>query len=145
MTRMRTVFVAMIGVLLSQGCENVTTIPSPPQAGPPPGWNVIAAGSTNLNAVSGISDTSVWVVGDQGTIAHWDGSQLTPETSGTSANLRGVWAVDAKHVYAVGSHGTIVFGTMGVYKLIPNADAENLLAVGGSAGGPAVAVGALGL
>ena len=34
---------------------------------------------------------------------------------------------------------------MGKYKLIPNSHAENLLAVTGTAGGPAVAVGALGL
>jgi hypothetical protein len=184
MTRMRTALVAAIGVLLSQGCENVTSIPPPPDASVPAGWTVIAAGTTNLNGISGLSDTSVWVVGDQGTIAHWDGNQLTSEKSGTTSNLRGVWAVDANHVYAVGdggtmlertagawqpvavgltrevltgvwgdaqrvvavgSHGTVVYGTMGKFKVIPNSDGENLLAVSGTPGAPAVAVGALGL
>jgi len=111
---------------------------------------------------------------------------VTTETSGTTVNLRGVWAVDAAHVYAVGdagtilvraaggawqavgvgvtkevltavwadntqrvvavgSFGTIVLGTAGTYKLIANSDAENLLAVSGTPGGPAIAVGALGL
>lgn len=182
---MRTALVAAIGVLLSQGCENVTSIPPPPDGSVPAGWTVLSAGTKNLNAVNGYSDSAVWAVGNQGTILHWDGSGLTPETSGTTANLRSVWAVDANHVYAVGdsgtilertsgawapvavgltrevltgvwadstqrvvavgSFGTVVLGTMGTYKLIPNSDAENLLGVTGTAGGPAVAVGALGL
>jgi photosystem II stability/assembly factor-like uncharacterized protein len=116
MTRMRTALVAAIGVLLSQGCENVTTIPTAPEGGVPAGWKVIAAGTKNLNAVSGYSDTAVWVVGDQGTIAHWDGSTLNPELSGTSANLRAVWAVDAAHVYAVGDGGTILERTTGSWQ-----------------------------
>lgn len=184
MTRVRTTLVAAIGALLSQGCENVTSIPTPPDGSVPAGWNVIAAGTTNLNAVSGLSDTAVWMVGNQGTIQHWDGSRLATETSGTTVNLRGVCVVNADHVYAVGdggtllertggswqpaavgltrevltgvfadtqqvtavgSHGTVVYGAMGKYKLIPNSHAENLLAVTGTAGGPAVAVGALGL
>lgn len=184
---MKRVLVAAIGVLLSQGCENVTVIPPPPDASTPAGWTVLAAGTTaNLNAVNGVSDTAVWAVGDRGTILHWDGASLTAEASGTTANLRGVWAVDANDVYAVGdsgtilarsggtwapvgvgttpqiltgvwadttrvvavgSFGTIVVGTLatGKYKLIANSHQENLLGVTGTPGGPAVAVGALGL
>jgi photosystem II stability/assembly factor-like uncharacterized protein len=183
---MKTVLVAAIGVLLSQGCENVTAIPPPPDASTPAGWTVLAAGTANLNAVHGLSDTAIWAVGDRGSILHWDGASLTPEASGTNANLRGVWAVDADHVYAVGDSGTIlartggtwapvgvgatrqvltgvwadttrvvavgssgaiVLGTLatGKYQVIANADHENLLGVTGTPGGPAVAVGALGL
>ena len=183
---MKTVLVAAIVVLFLQGCENVTAIPPPPDASAPPGWTVLAAGTANLNAVNGLSDTAVWAVGDRGTILHWDGTSLTPEVSGTTANLRGVWAVDADDVYAVGdsgtilersggtwtpvgvgttpqvltgvwadstrvvavgSFGTIVLGTLatGKYQVIANGDQENLLGVTGTPGGPAVAVGALGL
>jgi photosystem II stability/assembly factor-like uncharacterized protein len=188
---MRTALLAAIGVLLSQGCENVTSVPNPPATSAPPGWTVLAAGTANLNAVNGLSDTAVWAVGDQGTILYWNGATLTPETSGTTANLRSVWAVDANHVYAAGDSGTILLrtggawtqvgigttreifngvwadtqrvvavgsfgtivvgtvpvvpGTMGTYKVIANADAENLMGVTGTPGGTAVAVGALGL
>src|SRR5580704_2831080 len=116
MTRMRTALVAAIGALLAQGCDNVTAISSPPEGGVPAGWNVVAAGTTNLNAVSGLSDTAVWMVGDQGTIEHWDGSRLTTETSGTTSNLRGVCAVDADHVYAVGDSGTVLVRTAGSWQ-----------------------------
>jgi hypothetical protein len=72
------------------------------------GWTVIPAGTANLNAVSGVSDSTVWVVGDRGTIGRWTGTSLTWETSGTTANLRGVWALDTDHAYAVGDAGTIL-------------------------------------
>jgi photosystem II stability/assembly factor-like uncharacterized protein len=74
----------------------------------PTGWTLIPAGTTNLNAVSGLSDSAVWVVGDHGTIGYWNGSQLSFETSGTTVTLRGVYAVDPDHVYAVGDGGTIL-------------------------------------
>jgi photosystem II stability/assembly factor-like uncharacterized protein len=77
-------------------------------AAAPTGWTVVRAGSANLNAVSGVSDSAVWVVGDQGTIARWDGAALSFETSTTSANLRGVWALDNDHAYAVGDGGTFL-------------------------------------
>ena len=115
---MRTTLVAAIGVLLSQGCENVTSIPTPPAVVAPAGWTVLAAGSTNLNAVNGYSDSAVWAVGDQGTIVRWDGASLTFETSGTTSNLRGVWAVDADHVYAVGDGGTILERTGGAWMAV---------------------------
>src|SRR5580658_5646791 len=113
--RMRRALLAAIGVLLLQACENVTSIPNQPQAGAPPGWTVLAAGSKNLNAVNGLSDTAVWAVGDQGTILYWNGAALAQETSGTTANLRSVWAVDANHVYAVGDSGTILLRTGGTW------------------------------
>ena len=178
-----------IGALLALGCEQVASSPPTAEAGAPSGWTVVAAGTSNLNAVSGVSDAAVWAVGDRGAIVRWDGAKVTFEPSGTTVNLRGVWAVDPDHVYAVGDGGTILqrvsgswqavgagvtpqiltavwadatrvvavgsFGTVvlgspgaadgGGYQLIANSDAENLMAVTGSTGGPATAVGALGL
>ncbi len=106
--------VAWSAVLL--GCEQ--RVPSATTAldgSRPSGWTLIPAGTANLNAVSGVSDTAVWVVGDRGTIGHWNGTKLVWETSGTTVNLRGVWALDTDHVYAVGDGGTILERTAGAW------------------------------
>jgi photosystem II stability/assembly factor-like uncharacterized protein len=102
-----------IGVLLccgfAVGCNNhVSPLASAPDASVPTGWTVIPAGTANLNAVSGISDSVVWVVGDHGTIKRWNGTELVSELSGTTQSLRGVWALDAQNAYAVGDAGTIL-------------------------------------
>ncbi len=175
---------AVCGLLL-QGCEHVSSLPVIPDASVSSGWTVLSAGTLNLNAVSGVSDTAVWVVGDQGSIQYWNGTQLVSENSGTKVTLRGVWAVDMNTVYAVGDGGTILSRQAGVwqqvgvgvtpqvltavwadsmrvvavgsngtvvagsaaaaYKVLPNADAENLLGVTGTPGGVVTAVGSLGL
>jgi hypothetical protein len=96
-------------LLLVQACSQVTPVATVADTtAAATGWTLIPAGTTNLNAVSGLSDTAVWVVGDQGTIGYWNGTQLAFETSGTTVTLRGVWALDAGHVYAVGDGGTIL-------------------------------------
>jgi photosystem II stability/assembly factor-like uncharacterized protein len=102
-------------VLLCTACDHVTSVQSSPEAGVPTGWTLIPAGTANLNAVSGVSDDAVWVVGDKGTIQFWDGKTLTAEKSGTTANLRGVWALDADQAFAVGDAGTILQRSNGVW------------------------------
>lgn len=71
-------------------------------------WESVDAGPTNFNAVSGSSADNVVVVGDQGTILHWDGTALLREESGTTANLRGVAVASGNLAYAVGEQGTIL-------------------------------------
>jgi len=91
------------------GCEQLKTpIAYGLDAGVNTGWTVMPAGTGNLNAVSGASDSAVWMVGDQGAILRWDGVHLVPEPSGTNANLRGVCAVDSNNAYAVGDGGLIL-------------------------------------
>lgn len=111
-------------------------------AGDDTGWKVLAAGTDNLNAVSGLTDKAVWVVGDHGTIGHWDGAKLDWEKSGTTANLRGVWALSESAVYAVGDGGTILKrDAAGVWTLVAAkvtrevltsvwADSQRVIAVG---------------
>ena len=90
-------------------CNQGISVPEEAQdASASTGWTAIPAGSANFNGVSGVSNSAVWVVGDNGTIGHWDGTNLLFETSGTKANLRGVWALSAEEVYAVGDGGTIL-------------------------------------
>jgi photosystem II stability/assembly factor-like uncharacterized protein len=78
-------------------------------------WQPVDAGPTNFNAVSGSAANNVFVVGDQGTILHWDGTALLPEASGTSANLRGVTVAGDNLSYAVGEQGTILRRQDGVW------------------------------
>ncbi len=123
------------------GCAQSSSAPRGADAGAPRGWTAIQAGSANLNAVAGVSDSAVWVVGDRGTIARWDGAALAFEASGTVANLRGVWALDAEHAYAVGDGGTILERKAGVWAQVAAgltrevltgvwADAQRVVAVG---------------
>ena len=80
-------------------------------------WQEVDAGTgpTNFNAVSGSSAENVLVVGDQGTILHWDGTALLREESGTTANLRGVAVAGDNLAYAVGEQGTILRRQDGVW------------------------------
>lgn len=78
-------------------------------------WESVDAGPTNFNAVSGSSADNVVVVGDQGTILHWDGTALLREESGTTANLRGVFVESDNLAYAVGEQGTILRRQNGVW------------------------------
>ena len=105
-------------LFLAPGCEEVTPLPATVDASVLTGWTVIPAGTANLNAVSGVSDVAVWVVGDRGTIGHWNGTQLTFEQSGTNVTLRGVSAIDTDQAYAVGDQGTILQRKQGVWKQV---------------------------
>lgn len=63
--------------------------------------------SEQLRAVFGVSGR-IWFVGTGGTILQWDGSQLTKQTSGTTATLNGIWGPDGQNLWAVGEGGTIL-------------------------------------
>jgi len=103
-------------------------------------WEQLDAGTVNYNAVAGNSPANVFIVGDQGTILHWDGTALVPEASGTVANLRGVSVVDETLVYAVGEQGTLLRRESGVWVQDPPVSSAVLNAIHGT-GTYAVAVG----
>jgi photosystem II stability/assembly factor-like uncharacterized protein len=109
---MRVVFPISLLVVAATACDRVT-IASRGDASPDSLaslWQQVDAGTgpTNFNAVSGSSAENVLVVGDQGTILHWDGTALLREESGTTANLRGVAVAGDNLAYAVGERGTIL-------------------------------------
>lgn len=64
------------------------------------------ATTANLWAVWGSSATSIWAVGDGGTIVHWDGTTWSLQPSGTSVTLYGVHGTGDRDVWAVGEAGT---------------------------------------
>jgi len=107
---MRKRLILSVLVLAVAACDRVTT-PFHRDAGPDSlasEWEHVDAGSVNYNAVSGSDPNNVFIVGDQGTILHWDGLALQREESGTYANLRGVHVVDEAIAYAVGEQGTVL-------------------------------------
>jgi hypothetical protein len=93
------------------GCEHVTSIAAgaSTDGGYSTGWTSMDAGAVaNINAISGAGENAIVIVGDNGLAAVWDGTTLRRESTGTSVNLRGVWALDASHAFAVGDNGTIL-------------------------------------
>jgi hypothetical protein len=65
-----------------------------------------------LNAVWSGGPSEVVAVGDSGFIVHYDGSNWTPQTSGTTKVLNAVWGIGsglAARIFAVGWDGTILF------------------------------------
>src|SRR5215471_8242835 len=71
-------------------------------------WRNPLPQGNSLFAVWGSEASDVWMVGEAGTILHWDGSAWTSASSGTTNILRGVWGSGESDVWAVGDLGTIV-------------------------------------
>lgn len=65
-------------------------------------------GTPRLHAVSAVSSSDVFAVGDAGTIIRRTGGSWVTMTSGTSANLRGVWVLSSSDVWACGVGGVIL-------------------------------------
>jgi photosystem II stability/assembly factor-like uncharacterized protein len=114
----RTLAITLCAGMLG-ACDQIPpTAQTEQEASVPTGWTVVPAGTANLNAVSGVSEDAIWVVGDGGVIGHWNGTALTWEKSGTKANLRGVFALSAQNAYAVGDAGTILQRTAGGWQQV---------------------------
>jgi len=62
----------------------------------------------HLNDIWGSSSSDVFMVGDSGTILHYDGSIWSSMNSGTTGYLSGVWGTSSSDVFAVGGGGTII-------------------------------------
>ena len=83
-------------------------------------WERVDGGAVNYNAVAGSAPDNVFIVGDQGTILHWDGLTLAREESGTTVNLRGISVFDPTLARAVGEGGTVLVRQDGLW--LPEAD-----------------------
>ena len=58
--------------------------------------------------VWGSSDTNIYTVGTNGTIAHYDGTEWNDMVSGTSVRLESIWGSSGSDIFAVGAEGTIL-------------------------------------
>ncbi len=71
------------------------------------GTEAVLASPVALNAVWAAGPTDVWIVGDAGTILHWDGTRFTREDSNVTASLSAVWGA-AGVVWVAGSEATLL-------------------------------------
>jgi hypothetical protein len=84
-----------------------TSIEASPEAGLPPGCSVAwcetmpsALTAISLNGIWGTSRTDVWVVGNDGTAFHFDGTTWQPRPTHQPISLSGVWGAAASDVWA---------------------------------------------
>src|SRR5262245_16712274 len=93
--------------------------PSAPQGGPEPG--ILAQGTTGhprlewlnplpqgnrVNGMSGSSSADAWLVGDAGTVVHWDGQKWQPVYGDLEdLDLYAVWAGSPDDVWIAGDNG----------------------------------------
>jgi hypothetical protein len=64
----------------------------------------------HITRLWGAAPDDVHAVGMNGILLHYDGSVWTPTTSGTEADLFGVWGDSSGNVFVVGKAGTILRG-----------------------------------
>jgi photosystem II stability/assembly factor-like uncharacterized protein len=97
-------------------------------------------------AVWGSSSTDVYVVGEQGVIAHAvDPMTWTPQTSNVTGTLNGVWGASASDVWAVGAGGVILHSTgSGDWLAQQSGTGVELRAVWGTSASSVYVVGAFG-
>ncbi len=58
-----------------------------------------------LNWVFGFSDEDVWVVGNGGSVLHYDGSRWRRQSTPTEEDLWGIWGAGSDELWAVGGSG----------------------------------------
>ncbi|MFO0727992.1 MAG: hypothetical protein U1E65_29700 [Myxococcota bacterium] len=102
----------------------------------------------NFFDVWGTENNDVYLVGERGTVVHWDGKSWSLQQTPTTADLHGVWGFakpDAgTELYAVGNGGVVVHGDNGVWTTEASTATGDLHAVkgyGDNHGGRVLAVG----
>jgi hypothetical protein len=106
------------------------------------GWTYMTSGTTNsLHDVWGSSGSDVFVVGDGGTILHYNGNTWSTMTSGTTNWLSGVWGSSGSDVFAVG--GSTILHYDGINWSSMSSGANYLLDVWGSSSSDVFAVGGM--
>ncbi|MBN2099088.1 MAG: hypothetical protein JW753_05765 [Dehalococcoidia bacterium] len=60
-----------------------------------------------LQGIWGSADNDIYIVGNTGTVLHYNLSTWETQDSETSRNLRGVWGSDNTHIWAVGASSAI--------------------------------------
>jgi len=101
----------------------------------------------DLFGVSMVNSTDGWIVGDDGTILHWDGVRWTAFPSPTTEDLRGIYMFNSTYGWAVGLNGVTIRWNGTAWENVNSGTTQNLLAIAATA--PLIpsyyAVGALGM
>jgi hypothetical protein len=99
----------LIALLLLMG-SLIFPLPQPASAAiSPDGWSTQTSGTTwTLYGVWGDSSSSIFAVGEFGTILHYDGTSWTPMSTGVTNVFFDVWGSSSDNVFAVGQNGIIM-------------------------------------
>ena len=98
--------------------------------------------TTTLRGVWGTSTSNIYAVGEDGYIAHCDGSSWTSMTSGATNDLYGIWGSSASNIFAVGAGGTILRYDGTSWSAMTSGTTSDLYGVWGSSATNVYAVGA---
>ncbi len=71
-------------------------------------WQHPRPQGNDLNRSWVFSPTNVWMIGDAGTILHWDGAVWRSSPSGTTRSLNGLWASGPDDIWAAGDMGVLL-------------------------------------
>jgi len=112
-----------------------------PACARPMAWSAMTSGTKYpLWGVWSSSPSNVFVVGDSGTILHYDGRNWSIMTSGTGDYISGIWGSSPSDVFAVGNKGiilhyngmawsTMTSGTVKSFQRIWGSNATDIFAV----------------
>jgi hypothetical protein len=87
-----------------------------------------------INAVWGISPTSIYAVGNDGWILHFDGIQWTKMFIDSGSSFRAVWGSSDQDVWAVGSSGKVFWFDGKTWHEVPGSVNGTLVDVHGGGG-----------
>ena len=107
-------------------------------------WSTRPGPAAGWTGVWGAAADDVFAVGQQGKIAHYDGSSWSSQASGTSSELLDVWGAASDDVFAVGEGGTILHYDGKAWSPMASGTTRRLGAVWGSAPDEVLAAGASG-
>ena len=67
------------------------------------GFNVTGIFNGTITEIWGTNSSNVYIVGTNGSIAHYNGTTWRKMESGTTVDLEDVWGIDEKHIWATGT------------------------------------------
>jgi hypothetical protein len=111
------------GAREGDGGPRFSPVPIPGVADPEP----------NFFGVWGSSASDVFLVGERGSVAHFDGTAWSLQSTPTTADLRDVWGRGPTDVYAAGNSGTVLHYNGTVWAAEASTTTEDLHAIAGYA------------
>jgi hypothetical protein len=92
-------------------------------------------------AIHGAGQNDIWLAGDRGCTAHFDGKVWSTASSGTTTDLRAVATCGGADAWAVGDQGTILHWNGISWNPMESGTGQDLLAIAGCGSGLLWAVG----
>lgn len=94
-----------------------------------PSYTPFTVSGAPLRAVTSVSASDGWIVGDGGAAIFLKGNTPMTTQTGTSSPLLGVFGLSAADVWAVGANGTVLHWTGAAWSKIPSGTSQTLRSV----------------